>query len=1027
MSEVDSQSPVIDAATLEDATSVSLDTSSQANSETHAEHEDVDVTELDGSAPQEDTPTDAASAPPEVNGQNTSDPAPPADDLTVDDITPPVEDDKKEPMASPAKPKVPVPIKTTGARSAGPPTPLVKKILNSGTFGAGNAKATPVTKAASATGAATTSKPASATNVLKKSVSANTPASPTKISQITKAPSTGPSVTGPMRRASMAPAKPAAPTAPKTTPSSPNKPTLASSISRPLSSSTSGRPAAATAPKPAVLARSIVSPTSTASAKSAATATRPRASVSEGVKKAPAARQSLGGAMKPPAITPAPRAPASKPAATRVVRASISSMKEIQEDGGRVEALQTKLAEATESLTAKTEAIAALEIQIDGLKSSLETAQSDVQAKQVAVEQLEQAKTASEADLAALKATLEQLQADDASSALLAVQEQLESAKTSAINQAELVQNLQAQITTLEAETVAVKDNLAKLQVSYDSTTSDATAAAQVDHEALLKARADLEAIATATEALKTAHSSALHEATTKLREQEQKVASVEALETELSELKAQKEETSNKLSELEIEILELKESQDQAEDAHSHSLAKVKNLEDALATALAATQQAIDSAVEKDTEHTQRASDLNSTHQSALEAIREEQAKVSASLEALKEELAVAQAAHEQAKAGAVTASEDHTRQIGELEQLHSAKQEELSEQITKVTAELESQEAQYNAKVEVVKAEHAQLVEDAFERAQHTAGAAHGEELLALRAKSQASIEELRSAHQSNLEDLKKEHAALLESEVKSLEKRISTQRLELKATQDDLAKAKAGLEASRAEVANLTGQLQVAKVSASAEPDTAIAEEIERLTKALSHAHDDLSASRDALSLTKQSLEEVTNNQAKELEEAAKGRAEEVTRLKALHEQEVNTLIGQKTNLATKLSDLEGELATLSASSAAEASTSPKPNGNAAPTSPGITKEELQRMHEAHNAKLNDLQAEHEKALKAVKEELETHQSKGEDLQQEVGRKAMEIQYLEQEQEESTDTITRMKEDISNLTEQLAAKEA
>lgn len=83
-----------------------------------------------------------------------------------------------------------------------------------------------------------------------------------------------------------------------------------------------------------------------------------------------------------------------------------------------------QLAEATESLTAKTEAIAALEIQIDGLKSSLEIAQSDVQAKQVAVEQLEQAKTASEADLAALKATLEQLQADDASSALLAVQEQ---------------------------------------------------------------------------------------------------------------------------------------------------------------------------------------------------------------------------------------------------------------------------------------------------------------------------------------------------------------------------------------------------------------------------------------------------------------------------------------------------------------------------------------------------------------------------------------------------------------------------
>ena len=233
-----------------------------------------------------------------------------------------------------------------------------------------------------------------------------------------------------------------------------------------------------------------------------------------------------------------------------------------------------------------------------------------------------------------------------------------------------------------------------------------------------------------------------------------------------------------------------------------------------------------------------------------------------------------------------------------------------------------------------------------------------------------------------------------------------------MELKATQDDLAKAKAGLEASRSEVANLAGQLEVAKVSAAAgaEPDTAIAEEIERLTKELSHAHDDLAASHDVLSLTKQSLEEITNNQAKELEEAAKGRAEEVTRLKTLHEQEVNTLVGQKSDLAIKLSDLEGEVATLKASTAVERAASPRPNGNAPPTSPGVTKEELQRMHEAHNAKLNDLQAEHDKAIKAIKQELETHQSKAEDLQQEVGRKAMEIQYLEQEQEESTDTITR-----------------
>ena len=64
----------------------------------------------------------------------------------------------------------------------------------------------------------------------------------------------------------------------------------------------------------------------------------------------------------------------------------------------------------------------------------------------------------------------------------------------------------------------------------------------------------------------------------------------------------------------------------------------------------------------------------------------------------------------------------------------------------------------------------------------------------------------------------------------------------------------------------------------------------------------------------------------------------------------------------------------------------------------------------MHEAHNAKVHDLQAEHDKAFKALKESLDASLSKSEELQQEISRKAMEIKYLEQEQEESSDQITR-----------------
>jgi chromosome segregation ATPase len=260
-----------------------------------------------------------------------------------------------------------------------------------------------------------------------------------------------------------------------------------------------------------------------------------------------------------------------------------------------------------------------------------------------------------------------------------------------------------------------------------------------------------------------------------------------------------------------------------------------------------------------------------------------------------------------------------------------------------------------------------------------------------------------------------LKNEHANILDSQIATLQKQINDQKLELKATQDDLGKAKAALEASRAEVGSLMAQLDEARAAVSAEPpiDAAAAEEVERLSNQLAHAKDDIAAAQDALNLTKQSLSEMSNNQTKELEEAAKGRAEEAMRFKAAHDEEVTVLVAQKSELATRLSDIEGELATLKASASVELPASPKANGTngtAQPTSPEVTKEELQRLHEAHNAKVHDLQAEHDKAINALKENLDMSLTKSEELQQEVTRKAMEIQLLEQEQEESSDQITR-----------------
>lgn len=239
--------------------------------------------------------------------------------------------------------------------------------------------------------------------------------------------------------------------------------------------------------------------------------------------------------------------------------------------------------------------------------------------------------------------------------------------------------------------------------------------------------------------------------------------------------------------------------------------------------------------------------------------------------------------------------------------------------------------------------------------------------------------------------------------------MEKQINNQSLELKATQDDLAKAKSALEATRAEVETLTAQRDEARAAAAASTDSSpdLVQELERLTKELSHVKDDLAANSDMLNLTKASLSEMSTNHAVEIEENAKARAEEVTKLRAAHDAEMTTLVTQKTELLVKLSDLEGELATVKASIAAGAS-SPKVNGNgngtARPSSPTITNQELQQLHEAHNLRLNDLQAEYDRVLKIVKEDLEATKLQADALQSQVERKAQEIHYLEEGQDES-----------------------
>ena len=227
--------------------------------------------------------------------------------------------------------------------------------------------------------------------------------------------------------------------------------------------------------------------------------------------------------------------------------------------------------------------------------------------------------------------------------------------------------------------------------------------------------------------------------------------------------------------------------------------------------------------------------------------------------------------------------------------------------------------------------------------------------------------------------------------------------------------MAKSKAALTASAQELKSLKSQLEVARATAevlasSVPPDRT--DQLNTLQKDLADARSDLDALQEVLSATNESIAEMSDRHGKELEEVVGARVMDVTKLRSTHESELTQLEKEKSDLVSKLSDAQGEISTLRAKIAAEPAipAAARPVSHGRTGSGTVTKAEIQKMHEAHNLKMNDLRAEYEKKLKEMREELEVVNGKTKELQSEVSQKAMEIKYLEQDQEEANDTITR-----------------
>lgn len=268
---------------------------------------------------------------------------------------------------------------------------------------------------------------------------------------------------------------------------------------------------------------------------------------------------------------------------------------------------------------------------------------------------------------------------------------QLDITKQASANQTVQMEKLQEQIATLTSEITIAQENFESLRTSSDQSSIESAAAAQAERESFLRAKADLDALNAEMEALRAAHDMALQDATIKLSESQQRASEVSFLTTQIEALKAEREESANKISELEVEVLELKESQEKAEDEHYDLLTRFKGLEVELAQAIAAKEQFVQDTKTREEEGAQQVAELNQSYEIKVQSLEDELAEAATRVEDLKTELAALESELEETKKQAEAASEEHERQLEESEQTYITKHIEFSEEIKRLTAELE------------------------------------------------------------------------------------------------------------------------------------------------------------------------------------------------------------------------------------------------------------------------------------------------------------------------------------------------
>lgn len=258
------------------------------------------------------------------------------------------------------------------------------------------------------------------------------------------------------------------------------------------------------------------------------------------------------------------------------------------------------------------------------------------------------------------------------------------------------------------------------------------------------------------------------------------------------------------------------------------------------------------------------------------------------------------------------------------------------------------------------------------------------------------------------------------------------MATLKLELKATQDDLTKAKGNYASSQKEIQTLTQQVsdlkvQLADAQAAASSDEKLTALLSKTQHELESTQDELAMTKGAFEATKESFSRISDSHDQEMESKTTAHVEEVQKLRGEFENEKKKWVEEMKALRSELEDEKvakehAKAEALAAQSALRTPPmSPKANGTSNTTNPlspptaMVPREELQKVHEAHSAKLSEVEAGYQKAVKDLEREIESVKERVVELENSVDSKELELKYAASEKEELEDELARIKDSI------------